>query len=50
MRVDRINVTFKVDSRADVMVISGKELECFPGVKLVNTKKVLCGPGYSKKD
>ena len=50
VRVNGINVTFKVDSGADVTVISYKELERFPGVKLVNAKKVLCGPGKSKLD
>ena len=35
--VDGVNVTFKGDSGADVTVISDKELERFPRVKLVNT-------------
>ena len=48
--IDGVNVEFKVDSGADVMVISDKDIERFTGVKLVNAKKALCGPGKSKLD
>ena len=50
VRVDGVEVKFKVDSGADVTVISEKDLQRFPGVKLVNSTKVLCGPGNSKLD
>ena len=43
--IDGVNISFKVDSGADVTVISDKDFERFTGVKLVNAKKILCGPG-----
>ena len=48
--IDGVNIKFKVDSGADVTVISDKDFERFTGVKLENAKKVLCGPGKSKLD
>ena len=48
--IDGVNIKFKMDSSADVTVISDKDFERFTGVKLVNAKKVLCGPGKSKLD
>ena len=48
--IDGVNIKFKVDSSADVTVISDKDFERFTGVKLVNAKKVLCGLEKSKLD
>lgn len=47
VKVDGISVTFKVDSGADVTVISEKEFERFSGKK---STKILCGPGKSQFD
>ena len=46
--IDEVNVKFKVDSGADVTVISDKDFERFAGGKQVNAKKVLCGPRKPK--
>ena len=46
--IDGVNVKLKVNSGADVTVISDKDFSRFIVVKLVNAKNVLCSPGKSK--
>ncbi len=46
--VNNHKMLFKVDSGADVTVISDRQFQSLKGIKLVKTTKVLSGAGNSK--